>query len=103
MDGSRLGESLADSMPKPVIVVAPACGVTAKPVGPVAPSKFRYFAVVPSMAFLTPSEAGLLAEEAAIGSLGWRTFTGALTPRIWTSAICMLFCPGPAHWTAVHR
>ena len=45
-----------------------------KPQGPVAPSKFRYLASVPSMMFATPSELGLLVEEAVILSVGWTTF-----------------------------
>ncbi len=75
-----------------------------KPVMPLVPaSKFRYFAVVPSMALATPSEPGLLADEAMILSLGCTTFLGTETPSSCTSAICMQQVLGPAVLTTVHR
>ncbi len=80
-EGSRSGESLADSMAIPVIQVTPTEGETMNPVIPFVPaSKFRYFAVVPSMALATPSEPGLFAEEAMMGSPGWQTLAGRYCP-----------------------
>src|SRR3954464_4757593 len=73
--GSRSGASLADVILMPVTRVTPTEGVTMKPAGAasLAKSRFRYFAVVPSTALATPSEPGLLDEEAIMGSPGWTT------------------------------
>src|SRR5438128_10279949 len=70
--GSRCGASLADSMLMPMTVVAPMDGVTAKPEGlaSFAESKFKYLACVLSIALATPSEPGLLDEEAKMWSPG---------------------------------
>src|SRR5947208_3408656 len=71
--GSRSGASLADFMVMPVTRLGPIEGDTAKPDGGLLGfrvSKFRYFASVLSMALATPSEPGLLDEEAMIGSPG---------------------------------
>src|SRR5256885_7447642 len=70
--GSRSGASLADSMVMPVTRVIPTDGVTTNPEGlaSLAESRFKYFASVLSMALATPSEPGLLDDEAMIGSPG---------------------------------
>src|SRR5678815_5655628 len=80
--GSGTGASLAVSIEIPVTQVAPTEGVTIKPAVLTFPfmSKLRYFAWVPSMAFATASVAGLLADEAIIGSFGWTTFFCAYCP-----------------------
>ena len=93
-------------MARPTITVAPTDGVTAKPDGlklAAAESKFRYLAVVPSIALATPSEAGLLAEEAKIWSLGTSTFWGDAAPRNCSSAVCILFWLGPWQASTVQR
>src|SRR5437899_1335330 len=79
---SRSGASLAVSMAMPQTQVTPSEGETTKPAVLVslAMSKFKYFAVVPSIAFATPSDAGLFAEEAIIGSPGWQTLPGRYWP-----------------------
>jgi hypothetical protein len=58
----------------PDTIVGPTDGVTMKPQGPVAPSKFRYLAVVPEMTFATPSEEGVLRDDPIIWSVGCTTF-----------------------------
>ena len=70
--GSRSGASLADSMVMPVRRVIPTDGVTTSPEGlaSLAESRFKYFAWVLSTAFATPSEPGLLEEDAMTGSPG---------------------------------
>src|SRR6266478_3838677 len=70
--GSRSGASLADVMVKPVTRLLPIDGVTTNPEGmaSLAESRFKYFAWVLSMALATPSEPGLLDEEAMTGSPG---------------------------------
>ena len=70
--GSRSGASLADSMVIPVTGVLPIDGVTTNPddLALLAESRFKYFAWVLSMALPTPSEPGLLDEEAITGSPG---------------------------------
>src|SRR5207237_10130598 len=70
--GSRSGASLADSMIIPVTRVLPIDGVTTNPedLASLAESRFKYFASVLSMALATPSEPGLLDDEAITGSQG---------------------------------
>src|SRR5690349_12664730 len=69
---SRSGASLAVCIAIPQTQVTPKEGDTTNPavLASLAMSKFRYFEVVPSMALATPSEGGLLADEAVIGSPG---------------------------------
>src|SRR5205809_8101133 len=88
--------SLADCIEMPVTSVRPTEGLTANPDGenpltaPSRPlSKFRYFVVLLSMALATPSEPGLLGDEAKMGSPGCVTSVGKVVPRSSTSAICM--------------
>ena len=75
----------------PLITVWPTDGVTTKPVtlALLAPSKLRYLFFVPSIALATPSDPGLLDEEAMTGSPGWITFGGVALPSNCTSAICI--------------
>src|SRR5438045_9425869 len=73
--GSRSGASLADVIVMPVTRVLPMEGETTNPEGlaSLAESRFKYFAWVLSIALATPSEPGLLDEEAITGSPGWVT------------------------------
>src|SRR5688500_12345950 len=79
--GSRRGSSFAVCSEIPDTRVNPTPGVTTNPDGenvPMVfpsrpPSKFRYFVVLLSMAFATPSEGGLFAELAKSTSPGWVT------------------------------
>src|SRR5437762_1303025 len=89
--GSRSGASLADVMVMPMTTVPPIEGVTTNPAGTasLAKSRFKYFAWVLSMALATPSEPGLLDEEATTGSPGCVTSFGAPVPSNSTSATCM--------------
>src|SRR5207247_3606303 len=90
--GSRSGASLADFMVMPMTRVTPTDGETTNPEGGLLGfrvSKFKYFASVLSMALATPSEPGLLDEEAMIGSPGWVTSFGALVPSSSTSPTCI--------------
>src|SRR5213592_4996296 len=90
--GSRSGASLADFMVMPMTVLAPIDGVVANPDGGLLGfrvSKFKYFASVLSMALATPSEPGLLDEEATIASPGWVTSFGAPVPSNSTSPTCI--------------
>src|SRR5947199_10787413 len=106
---SRAGASLGDAMVIPMTAVAATEGVTANPDGAfggtlsVAVSKFRYFAWVLSMAFATPSEPGLLEEEATTASPGWVTSGGAPVPSNSTSATCMQQSLGVATARTVQR
>src|SRR5438876_67283 len=76
-------------MRMPVTRVTPTEGVTTKPEGLIGSgrreSKFRYLVVLPSIALATPSELGLLADDAMIASPGCSTFfcanTGAASTR----------------------
>ena len=74
--GSRSAASLADWIVMPMTADAPMLGLTANPAGfgpPAASasrSKFKYFACVLSITFATPSDPGLLDEEATTGSPG---------------------------------
>src|SRR6187431_2716245 len=104
--GSRSGASLADVTVTPVTRLAPIEGCTANPVGVLAGvrwSKFRYFACVLSMALATPSEPGLLEEEATMGSPGWVTSGGRVPPNNSTSATCMQQPLGVWTSSTVHR
>src|SRR5882672_6243170 len=90
--GSRSGASLADVIVIPITRVTPTEGETANPDGGLfgfRVSKFKYFAWVLSMAFATPSEPGLLDEDAKIGSPGWVTSFGAPVPSNSTSPTCI--------------
>src|SRR5438045_6996146 len=89
--GSRSGASLADVIVMPVTRVLPMEGETTNPEGlaSLAKSRFKYFACVLSIALATPSEPGLLDEEAMTGSPGWVTSVGKFvlrtsTSRTWT-------------------
>src|SRR5262245_1333448 len=81
--GSRSAASLADWIVMPITVAAPMAGLTANPAGfgpagaSLSRSKFKYFAWVLSMAFATPSEPGLLDDDAIIGSPGCVMSLGA--------------------------
>src|SRR6267143_1751294 len=70
--GSRSAASFADWMVMPMTRVTPTEGETTNPEGlaSLAESRFKYFACVLSMALATPSEPGLLDDEAMIGSPG---------------------------------
>src|SRR6266545_4042267 len=78
--GSLSGGSLADVIVIPMTRVNPTDGETTNPAGmaSLAKSRFRYFAWVLSIALATPSEPGLLDEEAITGSPGWVTSLCAL-------------------------
>src|SRR2546429_3873230 len=86
--GSRSGASLADSMVMLVTRVIPTDGVTTNPeaLASLAESRFKYFAWLLSMAFATPSEPGLLEEEAMIGSLGCVTSVCAYAVLLTTTS-----------------
>src|SRR5207302_10186054 len=86
--GSRSGASLADVMVMPMTTVAPIEGVTTNPEGlaSLAESRFKYFAWVLSMALATPSEPGLLDEEAMTESPGCVTSGCEDVVRITTAA-----------------
>src|SRR2546421_3083318 len=79
-------------MVMPMTRVTPTDGDTANPDGAfggtlsVAVSRFKYFAWVLSMAFATPSEPGLLEEEAMIGSLGCVTSVCAYAVLLTTAS-----------------
>ena len=73
--GSRSGPSLADSIVIPVTRVTPMEGETTNPEGLIGSvvfreSKLRYLVGLPSMTLATPSEPGLLDDDAMIGSPG---------------------------------
>jgi hypothetical protein len=68
---SRSGASFAVCIERPVTSVLPKDGETINPDGLLLlPSKLRYFVGFPSIAFATPSDPGLFAEEAMTGSPG---------------------------------
>ena len=79
---------MAEVRLRPETMVSPTPGVTVKPV--LSLSKFRYLVGWLSMALATPSEPGLLLEDATMGSPGTVTSVGASTPRSSTSDTCML-------------
>src|SRR5436190_1391947 len=92
MAGSRSGPSLADWMVMPETTVRPMAGETTKPEGGAGSpllSKFKYLVVLLSITFATPSEPGLLEEDAITGSPGCVTSGGSKPPSNSTSATCI--------------
>jgi hypothetical protein len=77
-----------------VTSVLPKAGETINPEGfPFAPSKLRYFVGFPSIAFATPSDPGLFAEEAITGSPGcatlWAYVTELAAKKLLTNTVCI--------------
>src|SRR6185503_12954247 len=85
----------------PLRIVPPTRGATVKPV--LSRSKFKYLVGWLSMALATPSEPGLLLEEATIGSPGVGTSVSASTPSNSTSETCIQQVLLPAVFGKIRR